>query len=65
MKFRVAVFKQLQRVVACEDMPCCESRVMAVKGNDHNEFELQENTTRCRGHYLLQPRRDVRQVSTY
>ena len=38
-KFRVvAVFKQPQRVVACEDMPWCESRVVAVKGNDHNEF---------------------------
>jgi len=63
-KFRVvAVFKQPQRVVACEDMPWCESRVVAVKGNDHIEFGLHENTTRCRGRYLLQPRRDVRQVS--
>jgi hypothetical protein len=60
----VAVFKQPQRVVACEDMPWCESRVVAVKGNDHNEFRLHENTTRCRGRFLLQPRRDVRQVST-
>jgi len=49
-KFRVvAVFKQPQRVVACEDMPRCESRVMAVKGNDHNEFGLHENTTNRRG----------------
>jgi len=24
--------------VACEDKPWCESRVVAVKGNDHNEF---------------------------
>ena len=36
-KFRVvAVFKQPQRVVACEDMPWCESGFVAVKGNDHN-----------------------------
>jgi len=34
----VAVFKQPQRVVACEDIPWCESRVVAVKGNDHNKF---------------------------
>ena len=39
----MAVFKQPQRVVACEDMPWCESRVVAVKGNDHNEFGLHEN----------------------
>jgi len=64
-KFRVvAVFKQPQRVVACEDMPRCESRVVAVEGNDHNDFGLLEKTTSCRGRYLLQPRRDVRQVST-
>jgi len=32
-KFRVvAVFKQPQHVVACEDMPWCESGVVAVKG---------------------------------
>ena len=49
-KFRVvAVFKQPQRVVACEDTPWCESRVVAVKGNDHNEFGLHENTTNRRG----------------
>jgi hypothetical protein len=34
----MAVFEQPQRVVACEDMPRCESRVVAVKGNDHSEF---------------------------
>ena len=38
-KFRVvAVFKQPQRVVACEDITRCESRVVAVKGNDHSQF---------------------------
>ena len=48
-KFRVvAVFKQPRRVVACEDMPWCESRVVAVKGNDHNEFGLHESTTNRR-----------------
>jgi len=31
----VAVFKEPQRVVACEDMAWCEIRVVAVKGNDH------------------------------
>ena len=45
----VAVFKQPQRVVACEDMPWCESRVVAVEGNDHNKFVLHENTTNRRG----------------
>lgn len=35
----VAVFKQPQHVVAHEDMPWCESRVVAVKWNDH-EFGL-------------------------
>ena len=34
----MAVFKQPQRFVACEDMPRCESRVVAINGNDHNEF---------------------------
>ena len=33
-------FKQSQRAVACEDMPWCEDRVVAVKGNDHNEFGI-------------------------
>jgi hypothetical protein len=42
----VAVFKQPQSVVACEDMPRRENRVVAVKGNDHNEFRLNENTIR-------------------
>ena len=38
-KYRVvAVFKQTQRVVACEDMSWCESRVVAVNENDHNNF---------------------------
>ena len=37
---------------------------MVLKGNDHNEFRLHENTSRCLGRFLLQPRRDVRQVST-
>ena len=60
----VADFKQPQRVVVCEDMPWCESRIVAAKGNDHNEFGLHENNTMCRGHFRLQPRRDVRQVST-
>jgi len=47
--FRVmAVFKQPQRVVACEVMPRCESRVVAVEGNDHNDYRLHENTARCR-----------------
>jgi len=45
----VAVFKQPQRVVACEDTPRCESRVVTVKGNDHNEFELHENATNRQG----------------
>ena len=45
----MAVFKQPQRSVACEDMPWCESRVVVVKGNDHNEFGLHENTTNRRG----------------
>jgi len=36
---------------------------VAVKVNDHNKFGLHENTTSCRGRYILQPRRDVRQVS--
>jgi hypothetical protein len=46
-KFRVvAVFKQPQRVVACEDMPLWEIRVVIVNGNDHNKFRLNENTTR-------------------
>jgi len=45
----VAVFKQLQHVVACEDMPCCKSHVVAVKGNDHNDFRLHENATNRRG----------------
>ena len=45
----MAVFKQTQRVVACEDMPWRESRVVAVNGNDHNEFGLHENTTNRRG----------------
>jgi len=63
-KFRVvAIFKQPQHVVACEDMPWCKSRVVAVKGNDYNDYGLHENTTSCCGHYLLQPRRDVKQVS--
>ena len=31
--------------MACEDVPWCESRVVAVKGNDHNEFGLHESTT--------------------
>ena len=44
----LAVFKQPQRVVACEDMPWCESRFVAVKGNDH-EFGLHENATNRRG----------------
>lgn len=44
-------------------MPWCESHVVAVKGNDHNEFRLHENTTRCCGRYLLQPQYNVRQVS--
>jgi len=45
-KFRVVtVFKQLQRVVVCEDMPWCESHVVAVKENGHNKFGLHENTT--------------------
>ena len=30
-------------------MPWFESRVLTVKGNDHNEFGLQENTTNRRG----------------
>ena len=34
----MAVFKQPQSVVACEVMSWCENRVVAVKGNDHNEF---------------------------
>ena len=59
---RVVTFEKPQRVVACEDMPRCGSRVVAVKGNDHNEFGLHENTTSCRCRYLLQPQRDVRQV---
>jgi len=38
-KFHVmAVFKQPQRVVACEDMPWCEIRVVAVNGNNQSEF---------------------------
>ena len=41
----MAVSKQPQRVVVCEDMPWSESGVVAVKGNDHNEFGLHENTT--------------------
>ena len=52
----------LWHVMICHDG---ESRVVAVKGNDHNELGLHENITRCRGRYLLQPRRDVRQVSTF
>ena len=64
-KFRaVAAIEQPQRVVTCEDTPWCGSRVVAVKGNDHNDFGLHENATNCRGLYLLQPRRYVRQVST-
>ena len=35
---------------------------MAVKGNDHNAFRQHENTTTHRGRFLLQPRRDLRQV---
>jgi len=34
----VAVLKQGQSVVACEDTPWGESRVVVVNGNDHNEF---------------------------
>ena len=36
---------------------------MALKGNDHSEFGLHENTTRCRGRYLLQPRREMTSFS--
>ena len=43
----MAVFKQPQCVVACEDMPRCESHVVAVKGNDH-EFKLHEYDTNRR-----------------
>jgi hypothetical protein len=50
--------------VALEKQPQREIRVVAVNENDHNAFWHYENaTTRC-GCPLLQPRRDVRQVST-
>jgi len=35
----MAVFKQPQRVLACDDMPWSESRVVTLKGNAQNEFE--------------------------
>ena len=34
------------------------------KKNDHNAFQHLENTTTHQGHFLLQPWRDLRQVST-
>ena len=62
-KFRVlAGFKHAERGLACEKMPLCEIRVVAVKGNDHNAFRENENTTTCHGLFLLQPRRDLRPV---
>jgi hypothetical protein len=50
--------------MALEKQPQREICVVVVKENDHNAFRHYENnTTRC-GLFLLQPRRDVRQVST-
>jgi hypothetical protein len=38
-KFRVVdVLKQPQRVLASEELPRCEIRVVAVRQNDHNAF---------------------------
>ena len=62
-KFRVlAVFRHPQRGLACEEVPWCETRVVAVKGNDHNVFRQHENTTMRRGRFLLQPQSDLRRV---
>ena len=58
----MALAKEPQCVLAFEKMPCCEIRIVAVKENDHNAFRHYENSTTRRGHFLLQPRRDVRQV---
>jgi hypothetical protein len=53
-----------ERLVALEKQLQPEIRVVADKENDHNAFWPYEiTTTRC-GRLLLQPRRDVRQVST-
>ena len=38
----MAVFKQSQSVVACEICHDCGNRVVAVEGNDHNDFGLDE-----------------------
>jgi hypothetical protein len=38
---------------------------VAVKENDHNAFRHYENSTTRSGRFLLRPRRDVRQISTY
>jgi hypothetical protein len=53
-----------ERVVALEKQPQRKIRVVAVKENDHYTFWHYENTTTRCGRLLLQPRVDVRQVST-
>jgi len=55
-KFRVvAVFKQPQRFVACEDMPWCKSHVVAVEGNDHKLPKCQLARDRAAIWWFLQP----------
>jgi len=60
----VAVIKQTQRVVACEDMPWCESHVVAVKGTDHKEARIlrKNNQPLTSKHYQRLKRYDVMKI---
>jgi hypothetical protein len=60
-KFRVVVvLKQPERVLANQEMPQSEIRVVAVEENDNNAFWQNLISRTRRGRFLLQPRHDVR-----